>query len=385
MTAAAIRYIDGDAHFYEPIEIFSQYCDPAIRDDVPQWRKDEGEGGALRVQVGTQLYPSRLTHPAGLGWVMGEDSPFLKKQGAHDPIERLKFMDSEGVEAEIIYPTLGMQGFSAIEDPQVAGGLCRAYNRWAAEFAAADPRRLWPAMLLPMNHPEVARAELAYARDQLGLGIAFANPTPVPGLHWSHPDYDVFWAAAQDLDVVFTFHEGSSSKDRSVGGDRYEQYAMRYVCGHVVEIELGLMDVLLGGVCERFPRLTIGLVEAHVAWLPGWLAILDDQFPRVSSLFTERGGKGPLSLRPSEYFQRQCFIVAFPDDTMLKEVTDRVGDDRVIISSDYPHPQTRYDLVKTLHETHPEIGPDLEAKLLHANASAIFGTQRAGLPARVGA
>jgi predicted TIM-barrel fold metal-dependent hydrolase len=281
-------------------------------------------------------------------------------------------MDAEGVEMAIIYPTLGMNGFSAIDDPKVAGGLCRAYNRWVAEFASPNPKRLRPAMFVPLNHPKVALAELQYARETLGLSIVFANPTPIPGLNWHHPAYDPFWAAAQDLGILFTFHEGTAGTANATGLDRYEMYPMTYLCGHVVEMQLAAMDVILGGVLERFPNLSIGFVESHIAWLPGWLALLDDQFSRTSGLFQSKGGKGPLALKPSEYFRCQCFIVAFPDDTLLKEAADAVGEGQVLLSSDYPHPQTRYEVVKTLHEAHPGIGPALEAKLLRQNALAIL-------------
>ncbi|MBI3303762.1 MAG: amidohydrolase family protein [Deltaproteobacteria bacterium] len=230
MTAT---FIDGDSHFYEPIEIFAQYADPAIRNHAPQWINDET--GALRVRVGNKLYPSAHTHPSGLGWVLGEDSPFRQIKGAYDPSERLKFMDAEGVEMAIIYPTLGMNGFSAIDDPKVAGGLCRAYNRWVAEFASPAPKRLRSAMLVPLNHPEVALAELKYARETLGLSIVFANPTPIPGLNWHHPAYDSFWAAAQDSGVLFTFHKGTAGTPNATGLDRYKMYPMTYLCGHVVE------------------------------------------------------------------------------------------------------------------------------------------------------
>src|SRR5436309_13264365 len=44
-----------------------------------------------------------------------------------------------------------------------------------------------------------------------------------------------------------------------------------------------------------------------------------------------------LSLKPSDYFRRQCFVAADPGEDVVKYVIDQVGDDRVVWASDYPH------------------------------------------------
>jgi hypothetical protein len=55
---------------------------------------------------------------------------------------------------------------------------------------------------------------------------------------------------------------------------------MLSLCGRVVEAELALMDIILGGVLHRFPKLRVGFAEAFVAWLPSWLALMDHMWER---------------------------------------------------------------------------------------------------------
>lgn len=145
---------------------------------------------------------------------------------------------------------------------------------------------------------------------------------------------------------------------------------MNNLCSHAVEGMLCLMDIILGGVLERFPRLKVGMVETYVAWLPGWLALMDDLFPRHSKWMSQ---KQPLKLKPSEYFKRQCYITAFPDDPMLGAVIDEVGADSICISSDFPHLNSRQDMVSTFRRLHGNISEESQRKILSTNMSRILG------------
>jgi predicted TIM-barrel fold metal-dependent hydrolase len=51
---------------------------------------------------------------------------------------------------------------------------------------------------------------------------------------------------------------------------------------------------------------------------------------------------------PSEYCKRQCVISADPDETMTRSVVERLGDDKVIWASDYPHIDAELDVLNTL-------------------------------------
>lgn len=329
--------IDTDTHYWEPLTAWTDYIEPSFRDRAPSFVED---GERLLVKVGESVYPSMPNHP-GLAKVYGPDETLheqtiLDKELSTDSSRRLAEMDANDTQVHVIYPTLGMVGFNGIRDPELAGACARAYNRYCADFASSDPSRLKPAMLIPFNHPEVAAEEMRFARDECGLDIAFANPTPPDETPWSAPDYDPIWRAMEESEVTLTWHESTvGAGPTSVGINRYWGLGnMIYLCAHTVEPQLATMDMILGGVLHRHPSLKMGMLEAHVSWIPGWLQLLDYKAGPNQEV---RGGS--LDMAPSDYFRRQAFVAAFSDDVGIAETAEYLGPENgnIVFSSDWPH------------------------------------------------
>ncbi|WP_417620267.1 amidohydrolase family protein [Parasphingorhabdus sp.] len=346
--------VDCDTHFWQPLQLWESYIDEEYRD-------------AIRQVIDTsELVPAAAR-------VRVEEA--MKIKGGDYPEERIEWMDEEGIDVCIIYPTT-MAFLCYHEDIDIAAAACRGLNRWAAEFAKAAPDRLLPCMVLPWYDPARALEEFHIAHE-LGLKVAFSTPTPSLERRWSDPDYDVLWQALQDKDVVMTFHEftrvpGTASS--LVARASYkDQYPMMYLCGHTVEIQLSMMDLLLGGVCDRFPKLKIGFVEAHAAWLQGWLEMLDSVWerPLTAQARIESGNADALS--PSDLFRRQCYVVAFPDDRGLDLLVERVGSQVVTLGSDYPHPQTTYGLVELFDASYDQFDEQVRRDVLGESAARFFG------------
>jgi predicted TIM-barrel fold metal-dependent hydrolase len=341
----ASNVIDCDTLDWESLDLWAKYIDPSYRDRAPHFVQD---GDRLLMQVGESIYPSAPEH-RGLGATYGPDETLhaqtiWDKAVSTDANRRLKLMDDEETDVNVIFPTLGMVGFSNIQDPGLAAACARAYNRYCGEFASADPRRLRPAMLVPFNHPAVAIEEMKVAKDSFGLTIAFANPTPPLETCWSDPIFEDLWAAMEDMGVTLAFHESAVGAGPStVGVQRYRgRSRMLYLCAHTVEPQLAVMDVLLGGVLLRHPRLYVGLLEAHLSWLPGWLQLIDHLGDRYSEARVHP------DLLASDLFKRQCFVAAFPDDIELRRAVDEIGLANIVFSSDWPH--------KSLTEQHTSLG-----------------------------
>ena len=156
--------IDTDTHYWEPVSLWSEYIDPQFRDRAPHLVEADGR---LLVQVGEHLYPSNPHHPGIRRTYGAPETIFAPQRQANetalDPAARLRFMDETQTDVHVIFPTLAMAGFSGIGDPALAGACARAYNRFCADFASTDPKRLRPVMLVPFNHPDVARQEMEFA------------------------------------------------------------------------------------------------------------------------------------------------------------------------------------------------------------------------------
>ncbi|MBW2497542.1 MAG: amidohydrolase family protein [Deltaproteobacteria bacterium] len=348
--------IDCDTHFWQPFEVWESHVDRRRKDAVATWLDDHDPYKTLDPEVTAVLRKRMLENPAD------------------DPKARLEWLDSSNIGGNVIYPGSGLVSYSA--NPEVAAAACRALNRWAADFADTDRSRLKPCMSLPWRFPDLVIEELRYAREELGLGIIFAAPTPDPKRRWSDPALDPVWAEIESSQTVMTFHEFTRLEQDAplVARETYQDsYALSYVCGHCVEAQLSLLDIIGGGVLERFPDLQLGIVEAHTAWLPGWLALLDGLWPRISTGFKTASGTGSLPLTPTEYFRRQCFIVSFPDDAWVEETVKYVGERNVMLCTDYPHPQERDAPVETLDEHAPGLTPQARSMVLRENAMRVFG------------
>jgi predicted TIM-barrel fold metal-dependent hydrolase len=329
------RYIDFDTHVYEPIDVWTKYIDPKFRDRAPQWV--DGPEGRLYLKMAEQIFPKVPGHP-GFANTYGPQSKM--DRSGNDPNVRLKRMDEEHTQIHVIYPTLGMMGFAtSVVDPKLAVAQAEAYNRYMGEFCAADPKRLRGAMLTPFNHPELAAQEMRRAHKEYGFTIVYCQPTPPGDIPWSDPSRDPVWRTAEELGLTVVFHESTpGAPSNAIAINRFTtNWPLIYLATHTVEVMFAFADIILGGTLERFPKLRIGAAEAHIHWVPGWLSLMDQNFGAATNIFKNASGEYKLSLKPSDYFRRNCFVAAFPEDTMIKEALDYAPESIVVIS-DWPHP-----------------------------------------------
>lgn len=131
-----MRFIDGDAHFIEPLDVFERYTDHAFRDRTVCVRTDDG--GVKRMLVDGKPMQGLdvdqlLAAVCGYGQKeVGKDLSTFDRYAAYtgdwqDMGKRAAFFDDEGFGYQVIYPTLGLFWEGQVEDP-LADSLCRAYN-----------------------------------------------------------------------------------------------------------------------------------------------------------------------------------------------------------------------------------------------------------------
>jgi predicted TIM-barrel fold metal-dependent hydrolase len=239
-------------------------------------------------------------------------------------------MDADGIDAVFLYPSLGL--FSgAIHDPQLAAAVCRAYNRWLADYCKPYPDRLFGVAMLPMQSVDLTIAEMRFAKKELGFGGGFIRPNPYNNKMINHPDYEPFWAAAEDLDFSIGFHEGASAGMPQVGVDRFDGRGAQHIISHTMEMMLACLAVIWGGVCEKHPKIRIGFLESGGGWIAPWLDRMDRHFDDQG--FNDSG----LTTRPSELFRRNCWISFEPVEGSLKVLADYIGPNKIMWATDYPH------------------------------------------------
>ena len=218
--ARSYRIIDADGHVLEPLDLWDQYMEPAYRERAPQLFVDTDGKERLRLEGKVLGGPTGLGLVGAIGARQGEASIDISysqgRQGGFDPHARIPDMDLDGIDAAFLYPSIGLFA-GAVDDPPLAAAMCRAYNRWLADYCQPYPNRLFGVAMLPMQSVELAIEEARYARKELGMRGGFLRPNPYNGRMLHHPDYEPFWAEVQDLDFAIGLHEGSGGGMPQVG------------------------------------------------------------------------------------------------------------------------------------------------------------------------
>jgi predicted TIM-barrel fold metal-dependent hydrolase len=276
--------------------------------------------------------------------------------------EYLRCLDHEGIDAVVLYPSLGLfVPFQPELTPTESADACRAYNEWIAAYCATDVSRLAGVGIVPIADPVLAASEARHAAE-LGLPGVMVRPNHLYGRSLGDHAYDAFYDVLEGAGLVLAVHEGLGVRGPTIGKDVSETFAVRHAMSHPMEQMAAMASLVLEGALERHPRLRAAFLESGTGWLPYWLARLDahDEWMHDSET-------AALSLTPSEYFSRQCVICTDPDDPLAAWVVAQVGADHVMWASDFPHPDALYPEAVTsfLKESaeHGLDGADLDAVL----------------------
>src|SRR5258708_986085 len=160
-------------------------------------------------------------------------------------------------------------------------------------------------------------------RSPVGASVAtsmipggFLDPERARNLTWDDllpGSYEPLWREAQELDVPVAVHSSFGTKMPTLGADRYlrDVFSFHMVC-HPFEQQAACMDIICGGVLERFPKLKLGFLESGVGWVGYWLDRMDSHYRKMGAMVPW------LHRRPSEDFMEPCYLTLDPDVLTLQ-------------------------------------------------------------------
>lgn len=292
------------------------------------------------------------------------DSSMYGKLGMDVPDvpSRLRDMDTEGIDISVLFPTRGF-GVTLLPEVDYAAAFCRGYNDWVANLCAESPR-LKAAALVPFQDVDAAVKETERAVSRLGLvGVAVASF----GLK-EHLGKPVFWPIYEELQRLGAPLLVHNSRQGPAGEIRFDTFLFRHTIGRPFETLLDCAALMYGGVPEKFPLLKIAFLECGCGWVPYWMDRMDEEWEK-------RKSEAPLLTRkPSEYMTHGAwYYAAEPEETTLPYVIERVGEDRVLFASDYPHWDGNFpDMTSTLKRRR-DLTDIQKDKILRANAVGLYG------------
>ena len=334
-------------------------------------------------------------------WAESYEIPYEDMKGPEgyknwDSDRRLQEMEDDGIVAEVIYPNTVPPFFpkpSLSDQPPPANegdrakrweGL-KAHNRWLADFCAQAPGRRAGIVQIMLHDVPAAVEEIRWAKAAgLTGGVLLPGAPPGSGLEpLYNPDYyEPLWAVCEELGMPLNHHSGSAAPPMRDS----DEDAVVFILEVTWWAHRAFTHLLVGGAFERHPELKFVLTEQGTAWIPDELMRLDGMFYRfrtaVGSQEFEWGQPivQKLSMMPSEYWKRQCFVGSSfirPPEAAMRH---QVGLDKIMWGSDYPHkegspPYSREAMRASLSG----IDPEEVQQMLGLNAAGVYGFDVAAL------
>ena len=376
-----MRYYSFDSHVVEAREVFDG-LEKRFGSRAPRIEKDwKGRKGDWLV------FPEGPPIPIGRLGIAGNRLDDPKTQikiekgyaglnpGVRNPHERLNEQIRDGIVGEVMYPSLNMFTY-ALPDEEVTRVIFERHNDWIVDYCSVDRDRLIGIGCLPVPDVKASIEEMTRASNRGVRG--FAIPAHVsPKQPYNHPDYDDFWAAAQDFDVPLTMHIFTGT---SLDGGMPEHWGAPAgtIKGYTLSMTTAvntMIDLICGGVCEKYPRLKLVFSEYEIGWVAHVLERLDHAFYRTPKYAVDN-----LSLKPSEYFQRQMYVT-FEDDEIGVITRDHIGVERMLWGNDYPHHDAIWPKsMETLNRIFKGVTAEEREKLCWSNGIRLYQIDESKLP-----
>jgi aminocarboxymuconate-semialdehyde decarboxylase len=298
----------------------------------------------------------RVERRNGTEWV-------LHPQGYHYPLAlefhdleaKLAHMDRHHIDVSVlsVSPTLLPHWIDAADATEFA----RRTNEMLAQFVAGSGGRLYGTAMVPLQDPEAAAAELRRAVTELDLrGVQIG--TTMEDIPLDDPRFDVFFAAAAELDVPVSIHP------YYVGArPQFADFYMTNLIGNPLETGVAASRMILSGFLDRHPNLKVNLMHAG-GFMPYQIGRLDHGFK------VRRESSAHISQPPSTYLRRFYYDTITHAPTPLRFLVDLVGADHVLLGTDIPFDMQDLSFADYLGQI--GLHQDQLAAINGANASALY-------------
>ena len=359
------RIISADSHAAVPHAKVLEYLPEAAHEPL-------AEAQMAFFQAKMAMRPQKAKAATGPMPNMGAGAPWeaAGREGHHDPIERLKDMDTDGVDAEVLYMGSGGEAFYGVPREYLVD-VFRAHNTAAIEFASVDPKRLIPVYTIPIVDVGLAVQEV----ERIALEGARAVQIPLSpwdmGLdpYWDEV-YDPLWDVLQETGIPISQHVGMNSYLASIM--QVDPTPFKGIFQSLPPIFMSeiVASWIVSGTLERFPRLNVVLVEAGLGWIPYFLERLDTM--EASHGWDTFEGK-VITEKPSFYWHRQMYATFESDIVGVRNRYD-IGVENLMWATDYPHPDSTWpNSQRILHEHFDGVPAEEKSLMAAGNASRLYG------------
>src|SRR5438477_3399246 len=353
----------------EPHDLWQKRVASQYRDKAPRLRRDEDSD---RIVIGDQPL---LAVGMLAGCARADDEVQFEGRweadvfrGGYDPQVRLKDLDLDSVDAEVLFPTIGMLLYP-IADSELQWELFRAYNSWLAEeFCASCPERLKGIALINHEDLDVALAEIRRAKE---LGLVGIMLPLYPGEQNAFHDrrFDPLWATVVECGMPVNLHT-ATTRDPDADWQRgtpTDNVLNTFQVQHVI------LDMIFSGLFDRCPELKIVSAENDIGWASSMLERADYYFVRNRNIRLMEDGEIACAQQPSIYFHENVRATFMRDrgGVLAREV---IGTNTMMWGSDFPHHVSTWPNSKKVLEEHfHDIPPGVRERIVCGNVRELYG------------
>ena len=370
---ANYRIVSADNHVMEPPDLWTSRAEPKFRDRVPRIIRQESDGmdwwycddlPVIGVGPGAQA-GVRFDDPEKL--TLGDIQENVRL-GGYIPEEHIKDLDIDGVYGSIVYPTVGGLVFSQ-PDSELLTYIFRLYNDWVAEFCKPISNRCMGIALINIDDVQDGIKELERCA-KMGFSGAMITVYPPEQRPYLSPEYEPFWATAQDLQIPLSLHIGTNRLGQGQELAAVTEASTAFIANIDHWVRMSLAHMIFSGVFERYPKLQVGSVEMELAWVPHFLDRIDYSYTQRTRNFVPYRFKE--DMLPSDYFHRNVFL-SFQEDALGIRDRHIIGVDQLLWGADYPHFESTFPRSQQiLEEILVDCTEEEKAKIAGGNAARIY-------------
>jgi predicted TIM-barrel fold metal-dependent hydrolase len=220
-----------------------------------------------------------------------------------------------------------------------------AFNLWLEEdWGYAYQDRLYAPPYIPMLDPDLAADELEFVLNK-GVKVVSIRPGPANGRSPADPSWDRFWSLLNESKVLAAYHGYGGTTRYSEAFDKMWGQSLadpgyNASLSAAFNSDRGILELtvalVLGNLFGRFPNVRIASIELGCAWTHYALHMVD----HAGSLLERRIEAFGQTMQdlPSDVFKEHIYISPFPEEDVVG-LTEMIGVDRVLMGSDWPHPE----------------------------------------------
>jgi predicted TIM-barrel fold metal-dependent hydrolase len=374
MAKQGFKILDSDMHVMEPPDLWQRYIDGKYRTQAPRGVTSDNVRDLRMVYPDGREWSRKTTREnrsdRGQNFERNQEIYRLHAERGWTAEVQLEAMDIEGIDVAVLYPTRGLRALVVDDmEPDFAAAIARAYNDWLYDFCQQDPERLIGAGMISPYAMRDAVDETRRCAQELGFRAVFLRANPLVNHQWHDDYYEPLWQALEEFGLSLGFHESTGTGKRHMGERLEPNLMLRRVYAQPMEQMVVLGSFCAGGVLARHPKLRVAFLEANCSWLPWLLWRLDEGWEREGDVWAP-----DLTLRPSEYFKRQCVVSVEPDEITVKYVIDHMGSNTIVFSTDYPHGDSKYPEAVD-HFLQLPLANDAKRNILWDNCAAYYAMQ----------